>query len=261
MNGYVDQVRKWWDDTADSDWYMSLRSEEKIRGVMDEPWSAFHPGVRDVMERMVTGFSGKRVLLPSSGDNHAAFALAKMGARVTSADISSRQLFHGEKIASAHGLEIEFVQDDTMRLSKIPDGEFDLVYISNGTLTWINNLEGMYENFARVLKKGGAAIMYDIHPFGRPFSCEAWENPRVVKDYDDTLPSCHWRVSDILNAQAKAGFWMAEMQELKARDASYWFKYDELITKTPDELRDINDWRKNPMAALPAWICIAARKI
>ena len=44
------------------------------------------------MKKYIGNFTGKRILLPSSGDNHAAFAFALMGAKVTSADISERQL-------------------------------------------------------------------------------------------------------------------------------------------------------------------------
>lgn len=260
MSGFIDGVREWWNRNADSQWYMSLRTEERISAVVKEPWSAFHPGMREVLERGMPDFTGKRILLPSSGDNHAAFAFAMMGARVTSADISPRQLEHAADIAKRLGLEMEFAEDDTMTLSKFPGGEFDMVYTSNGTHVWINDLNSMYANIARVLKSGGVSAMYDIHPVGRPFSCEAWENPRVVKDYDDVLPACHWRVSDLVNAHASAGLAISEMVELKAADAGFWFKYDELVRKTEDEIRDINDWRKNPMAALPAWIGIAARK-
>jgi len=260
MEGYIENVRNWWNGTADSEWYKSLRTDERIKRIVDDPWSVFHPGVREVLERGIQDFAGIRALLPSSGDNHAAIALALMGAKVTSSDISPRQLENAAETARRLGLDMEFVEENTMTLGRFPDGEFDLVYTSNGTHTWIYDIKSMYANIARVLKIGGMSVMYDIHPMGRPFSCEAWKQPQVVKDYDDTLPSCHWRVSDVINAHAKAGLTITEMAELKAADSSYWFKYDELVTKTEAELRDINDWKKNPMAALPAWMCVAAVK-
>lgn len=72
----------------------------------------------------------KKVLLPSSGDNHAAFAFALLGADVTSADISEKQLEHAKVIADKLKLKINYVCDDTMQLSNIPDNSFDLVYTS-----------------------------------------------------------------------------------------------------------------------------------
>ena len=118
----------------------------------------------------------------------------------------------------------------------------------------------MYRNFARVLKKGGMLIQYDIHPFTRPFSCEAYKAPQIVKSYHDVLPHLHWRIQDLLNAQVKAGFMVTELAELPAVDASFWYPYQELQTKTEQELKNINDPKENPMAALPAWIAFVSKK-
>lgn len=77
-------------------------------------------------------FKGLRVLVPSSGDNGAVFAFHMLGASVTSADISGRQLENAKKLADGEGWNIEFVRADSMTLDGIPDGKFDLVYTSNG---------------------------------------------------------------------------------------------------------------------------------
>ena len=202
----------------------------------------------------------KKVLLPSSGDNHAAFAFALLGADVTSADISEKQLKHAKVIADKLKLKINFVCDDTMQLSNIPDNRFDLVYTSNGTHTWIADLPTMYKNIHRVLKVDGFSIMYDVHPFTRPFVCEPWKEPKIVKPYTETLPQCHWRVQDLINSMTGAGLSVREMEELQAENASFWFSYEELIKQTSENLDKVNNWEYNPMAALPAWISIVAQK-
>ena len=102
--------------------------------------------------------------------------------------------------------------------------------------------------------------VYDIHPFTRPFSCEAWKAPQITKAYEDVLPSCHWRIQDLVNATAAAGLSVEEMAELQAVDASFWYTYDELVQQKPEDLANVNDWRFNPMAALPVWLSIVARK-
>ena len=51
-----------------------------------------------------------------------------------------------------------------------------------------------------------------------------------------------------------------EMAELQAVDASFWYTYDELVQQKPEDLANVNDWRFNPMAALPVWLSIVARK-
>ena len=254
------KIKAYWDETADSDWYRSLRTEEKIRGLEEKPDSAFHPAVYALIRKYLPDLEGRRILVPSSGDNHAAFAFALMGARVTSSDISARQLENAADMAGKLHLDIEFIRDDTMKLSRIPDGTYDLVYTSNGTLTWINDIDGMYRNICRVLKKGGFSVTYDVHPFNRPFSGEAWKAPEIVKSYHDVFPDLHWRLQDLVNAGIRAGLSVTELSELPAADASFWFPYAELKTKSPEELEGINDWKKNPMAALPAWVTLVSRK-
>lgn len=259
-NEMLGLIKDYWNETSDSEWYMSLRTDDKIKRIKEDPKSAFHPSVSDLITKYLPDIKGKRLLLPSSGDNHAAFAFALMGAKVTSADISERQLENASKIAEELGLDIEFVCDDTMKLSNISDSTYDMVYTSNGTLSWIGDLDSMESNIFRVLKPGGYSVMYDIHPFNRPFTGDAWKAPQIVKSYHDVLPDMHWRLQDIVNANIKAGLGICELAELPAADASFWFSYNELQGKTGEELEGINDWKKNPMAALPAWVTIISKK-
>ena len=259
-NTLTDRIRAYWNETSDSEWYRSLRTEDAIRRLREAPASAFHPAVMELIRKYLPELRGLRVLLPSSGDNHAALALAMLGARVTSADLSERQLEHAAGIAKRLGLEIEFVCDDTMTLSRIPDQSYDLVYTSNGTLSWIYDLDSMNRSFFRVLKPGAYAILYDVHPFNRPFSGEAWKAPRIVKSYHDVFPELHWRLQDLINSQIRAGLRLCELAELPAVDESFWFPYAERKDKPPEDFEGINDWQRNPLAALPAWIALVSRK-
>ena len=260
MEDWEIEVKKQWDQISDSKWYKSLRTDERITRLLKNPQTAFHPGVMDLMIKYIGEFKGKKILLPSSGDNHAAFAFAQMGAKVTSADISEKQLDNAKTISEKNGLDIEFICDDTMYLSKLEDSSYDLVYTSNGTLTWIRDINEMYRNISRVLKTGGYSIMYDVHPFTRPFSCEAYKEPVIRKSYYDVFPDLHWRVQDIINSNTSAGLRILEMAELPSVDVSFWYTFDELKTKRQDELENINDWKSNPMAAIPTWLALVSRK-
>ena len=256
----AEKIKAYWNETSDSEWYRSLRTEERIRRLQEKPESAFHPAVYALIRKYLPDVRGRRILLPSSGDNHAALAFAMMGAQVTSADISERQLENAAVLAEKLGLDIEFVCDDTMKLSHIRDQAYDMAYTSNGTLSWILDLDSMNRNLCRVLKPGGYLVMYDLHPFNRPFSGEAWKAPLVVKSYHDVFPDLHWRLQDLINSQIKAGLSLCEAAELPASDASFWFPYAELQKKSPEELERINDWKQNPMAALPAWLTLISKK-
>lgn len=260
MDERLKQVKDRWNVVSDSQWYNSLRTDDKIKELVEHPESAFHPQLYALLIKYFPDIKGKKILLPSSGDNHAAFAFALMGADVTSADISERQLENAAVIAEKLELDIEFVCDNTMELSHIKDDMYDLVYTSNGTHTWISDLQGMYRNINRVLKKGGYSIMYDIHPFQRPFTGEPWEKPQIKKAYGDVFPSLHWRVQDLINANVSEGLEIKEMAEMQAVNASFWYSYDELVKQNPSDLENINHWEANPMAALPAWLTIVSQK-
>lgn len=260
MENWLKEVKDSWNKTADSEWYKSLRTEEEITKLINNPASAFHPAVFSLISKYIPDLKKKRILLPSSGDNHAAFAFALLGANVTSADISERQLQNAALIAERLKLDIKFICDNTMELSNIGNETYDLVYTSNGTHSWIPDLNVMYRNISRVLSASGYSIMYDIHPFNRPFTGEPWKEPKVIKAYEDTIPSCHWRVQDLINANVCASLSIKEMAELKAVNASFWYTYDELKKQDSKSIQRINDWECNPMAALPAWITIVSQK-
>ena len=260
MNELLKQIKESWNKTADSDWYRSLRTNDKIEELIKKPDNAFHPSVYQLINKFVPDLHGKKVLLPSSGDNHAAFAFALLGAEVTSADISDKQLEHAQEISNKLKLNIRFICDDTTQLSSIDDNSFDLVYTSNGTHTWITDIPTMYKNISRVLKTGGISVMFDIHPFNRPFTGEPWKEPKIIKPYQETMPHCHWRMQDLVNAMIDAQLYIKKIEELPAVNASFWFSYEELIKQDKDKLAKINSWEHNPMAALPAWISIAAQK-
>ena len=256
----TERIKAYWNETSDSEWYRSLRTDERIGKLKENPESAFHPAVYERIRKVFPDLKGRRILVPSSGDNHAVFAFALMGARVTSSDISERQLENASVLAEKMGLDIGFVCDDTTELPHIRDQAYDMVYTSNGTLSWIQDIESMARAVSRVLKTGGYSVIYDMHPFNRPFTGEAWKDPRIVKSYHDVFPDLHWRIQDIVNAQIKAGLCIWDMAELPALDASFWYPYAELKNKSPEELAGINDWEKNPLAALPAWIALISKK-
>lgn len=260
MEAWLKQVKDDWNKTADSEWYQSLRTDEKIKELVNHPMSAFHPDVYELIRKFIPDIKNKKILLPSSGDNHAAFAFALLGAKVTSTDISERQLENAAEIAERLNLSIDFLCDNTLELSYIENDTYDLVYTSNGTHSWIPDLNVMYRNICRVLKPGGYSVMYDIHPFNRPFTGEPWKEPKISKAYHDTMPSCHWRVQDLINATISAGLSIRKIAELEAVNASFWFTYAELMKQSSEQIENINDWKHNPMATLLAWITIISQK-
>jgi SAM-dependent methyltransferase len=220
-----------------------------------------------MLNKYLGGFKGKKIHVPSSGDNHAVFGFALLGADVTSTDISPRQIENAKAIADKHGWNIRFAVDNTMTLETIDDGEYDLVYTSNGVFVWINDLPSMFGNIQRVLKDGGYYVFRDIHPFTRPFSYDDMaNNPRVIsikKPYDqsDMGTECHWRVSDLLNPLMESGLTVKQIEEMYPEFGTYWFESTGgRKGMSEEQLQALYDWRKNPLAAIPAWLSVVAKK-
>ena len=192
------------------------------------------------------------------------------GAAVTSCDISENQLANTERIAREYSWDnIEFICSDTMRFDEIADDAYDFVYTSNGVHVWINDLLGMYRNIYRIMKPGGVYILYEIHPFLRPFDKDA----KVKKPYDMTGPfeseteiNFGWRVMDIMNPIMDSGLMVKHIEEMYAEkdyDWPFFISLEEKLkgaTATRAEVDRMYDWHNNPMAALPNWISIVAKK-
>ena len=64
---------------------------------MANPAWAFPRPVYDMISEKFPNLQGKRVLVPSSGGNEAVYGFHLLGAKVTSADISERQIFNAKK--------------------------------------------------------------------------------------------------------------------------------------------------------------------
>jgi len=80
-----------------------------------------------MISEFVGDLHGKRVCVIGSGDNYAAFALAGLGATVTSTDISEQQLEVAAHRAHILGLDIHFIRCDAADLAPASAVGFDLV--------------------------------------------------------------------------------------------------------------------------------------
>ncbi len=201
---------------------------------------------------------GKRVCVLGSGDNQVVFALAGLGASVTSVDIAQGQLDVGSRRAQELGLSVSFVRADVTDLAEFADGHFDIVYTGGHVAVWVSNLKHFYSEAARVLRVDGYLIVAEYHPFRRiwkdsserlevgvsyyergPFTFDS--NDHILRSEPGDLRSYefHWRVSDYVNAICQAG-----CQVL-----------------TTDEFgEDVADWEGAPMQGLPEFLLIVSQK-
>ena len=256
-------VMNWWNRRSD-EYFKDIQIG--LEQIAENAEDAFPVVVWKMISNEFPDLRGKRVLVPSSGDNIAVFGFHLLGAEVTSCDIAERQLANAKKIADSNGWNIEFIQQDSMTLDAVQDGKYDLVYTSNGVHVWINDLPKMYRNFNRVLKPGGSYIMFETHPFGRPFDDSGTEI-KVRKPYEDTGPfvsgeetTFGWRVMDLFNAVFDSGFNITHMEEFSPGKEEYDNYFYSHHQEAKEDGYKKHDWKQNPWAALPQCIGFTATK-
>ena len=271
MSERLKKVVDEWNQISESEWYMSYRCDEVIDEIISNPKSIFHEKTWEIIQQIFPSLKGKKVLVPSSGDNRAVFAFASLGSYVTSCDICEKQLIYAKEIAKKKKLSIKFQVDDTMKLNSIPSDEYDLVYTSEGVFVWIDDLNGMFHNIFRVLKKGGYYINFEIHPFTRPFAYDDGrpEGREIIirKDYDAIGPysdgtEFNWRLQDILNAICNAEIILTRLEEMhdEKEKGHFWFYEAERKKMSKSEIDSYYDITKNPLSALPQWFSVCGLK-
>ncbi len=264
MSEIHERNRRYWDALADG--WKELRGRDGLwRMCPESPEVAFEGGALDAIKFFTGELVDKDVCVIGSGDNYAAFALAGLGATVTSTDISQEQLAVAADRAASLGLDIDFVRADAAHLQGLPDESFDLVCSTNGFFVWIAEPRRVFTEVYRVLRPGGFYVFYDIHPFLRPWQDQV-QPIQMAKPYWDTGPyessgdtpsvEFNWTLSDLLNPLAQAGLQLREVVESPSEDSRFWEGY----SYEAGSRATLLDWTVNPRAGLPVWLTVAAQK-
>jgi SAM-dependent methyltransferase len=225
------------------------------RKAATEPGWAFVP-----QELALLGdVAGKRACVLGSGDNLAVFALAGLGAEVTSVDISEKQLDVASARAEMLGLKVRFLRADVMDLGDLQESAFDIVHTGRHVSVWVSDLRAYYREAVRILRPGGLFLVTEYHPFRRIFEDDpdaltvGWSyldrGPfyhEVADGLFDRRPGphpsyeSHWTISDLYHAMVEPGCKLIAFDEFGD---------------------DAEGWEVPPLAGLPQLILLAARKL
>ena len=258
-----EKTKEMWNNWSD-EYFHNVNDSLKV--IKKNPEKGFPAEVFEMINTEFPSLKNKNVLIPSSGDNIAAFSFYLLGANVTSTDISDNQLKNAKRISDENNWKINYICTDTMNLKSIDNNKYDLVYTSNGAHIWISDLVYMYKNIYRILVKNGFYIFFETHPIIRPFD-DSGTIISIKRPYGEIgprgdPPEYLWRIEDFLRSLLNVGFIIKDYRDIKAKStdimAHNWFY------KTDEELKNDNgnkfDWNKNPWAALPQWIGCKIKK-
>lgn len=254
--------RRYWNTNA-SAWKALRERDGNWRRCLDEPELGFAGKTFQLIQTACGDLTGRSVCVIASGDNYAAFALAGLGAHVTSTDISQKQLDVARERAVELGLDMRFVRADAADLEPIAPESFDLVCSTNGLYVWIASPTAVMCAVHRILKPGGFYVFYDVHPFQRP-----WKDQRIPIElkkpywdvgpfaYEDPSFEFHWTMADFLNGASDAGLVLQTIIESPADDERFW----EGDSYEPGSQPHWMNWQQNPRAGLPVWLTLALQK-
>jgi ubiquinone/menaquinone biosynthesis C-methylase UbiE len=126
--------------------------------------------------RLLDDVRGKRAIVLGCGGGQDAVALEKLGAVVIGVDQSAAQIAYAKKYALRHAApNASFVEGQIEDLSRFDDGSFDLA-ISIGVMEYVERIDLVLAEAARVLRRGGDLVLSVKHPFdvivdgGPPFT-------------------------------------------------------------------------------------------
>lgn len=91
-------------------------------------------------------------------------SLARAGARVTGVDFSPSALHTAGELATRLGVEATWVETDVLDARAAVVGDFDVVYTSIGTITWLDDLDRWAAQIVALLRPGGMFFIRDGHP-------------------------------------------------------------------------------------------------
>jgi 2-polyprenyl-3-methyl-5-hydroxy-6-metoxy-1,4-benzoquinol methylase len=90
--------------------------------------------------------------------------LARLGASVTGLDFSPAAIAEARSLATHTGLAAEFVCADVYDARQAVEGEFDIAYVTWGTICWLPDVAEWARIVASLLVPGGYLYFADAHP-------------------------------------------------------------------------------------------------
>ncbi|QNL52417.1 class I SAM-dependent methyltransferase [Olivibacter sp. SDN3] len=107
---------------------------------------------------------GKSILHLQCHFGQDSISLSRLGATVIGVDLSDKAIEQAEQIAKATKANVSFICCDIYGLPKYLDQQFDLVFTSYGTISWLPDLNQWAKIISRFLKPNGRFIFVEFHP-------------------------------------------------------------------------------------------------
>lgn len=170
---------------------------------------------------------GLRILCLAGAGGQQAPLLAMAGAEVTVLDLSEQMLAKDREMADKYNLNMQIIHGNMCDMECFADESFDLI-VNPASLMYVPDVQVVFEECFRILKKGGSLILAAPAPVN--YLCEYMEDGGYYKacnrmpyrsyehdDQGDWVEFGH-TMESYIGGQLRAGFLLAGYIEEQAED-------------------------------------------
>lgn len=184
--GYLEEIKDYWNQRADG---YSEKNKDELSSKEADVW------YERMVKRLPKG-NALRCLDMGCGPGFLGILLAKNGHRVTLADYSENMLRQAQENVEFAAVSAEIIKADAQN-PPFEEETFDVIVSRN--LVWnLENPERAYDQWLRILKKGGKLIIFDgnhyLHKFNSTYmeekQCPHYRDPHTkhyMRGVDPTI--------------------------------------------------------------------------
>jgi len=218
--------------------------------------------LNEIELKLIGDVKGKRILHLQCHFGQDTISLQKLGASVVGIDLSDKAIETAKEIATQLNSDSTFICCNIYDLPNYLNEEFDIVYTSYGTISWLPDMDKWAKIISQFLKPNGKFIFVEFHPVVWMFD-DAFE--KVGYDYfnsgdiietengtyaDKSAPitqtSINWNhsISEVVTALLKNGLTLNALEEY---DYSPYNCFANTIEIEPKKYRIKHIEKKIPM--------------
>lgn len=242
-----------WDEAAPI--HERHNQEELLRAFSGDP---DYSDLDDIEKKCLLDLNveGKDVAQVCCNNGRELLSLKKLNAgRCVGFDGAQGFIDQAREIAKAANLDVEFVCTDIYDIDDAYKGNFDIVTITIGVISWMPDLTGFFEVVSSLLKPGGALFIYEQHPILdmiKPAPADepiVWElsyfdkNPYVETEGLDyfggeqynakPVTSYTHTMSEVIMACINCGMTLEHFEELPGHISNTWWNVEHLNIGLP----------------------------
>ena len=160
-DNYTEKNREAWNEVAPI--HRKQRKENLMQAVQSPSFCQL-ADIEQTLFRKI-GLSGKRVAHFCCNNGIELISIVKMGAASgVGLDTADEVVKEAQELAESGKAACDFLRTNIYDIPDTYNGKFDIVYISVGALTWIDDLVRFFGKAADLLNDGGYVVIYEIHP-------------------------------------------------------------------------------------------------